>query len=284
MSGFNGSASSVSAARWQGSRRAVDELPPLAGRPAGPVGAPAPVEARTVSADPDERLVSLLDPRSFEAEQYRSLRLVLEERRRTAGLQVVAISSASIGEGKTTTTINLAGALAQTRGARVLVIDGDLRCPAVASQLGLQGPDRPGLAGAIADDDIPLGSALHLLPAWNLSVLTAGTRPGSPYELLMSPRFARVVSIFRGGFDFILIDCPPLLALPDCRLIDRATDGFLLVVSANQTPRKLLAEALNVVPQEKVIGLIFNRDTRPLHGYYGQYGRYYAGRRGPNKV
>lgn len=228
------------------------------------------------TAIPGEQLVSLTKPRSFEAEQYRTLCQIVESRRKSTGLQVIAVSSAGIGDGKTTTTLNLAGALAQSRDARVLLIDGDLRCSAVASQLRLGGPVRAGLAGAIRGQVASLSAALHQLPEWNLSVLTAGRVEEAPYEMLKSTAFARLIEEARRDFEFVLIDCPPLLAVPDCRVIERVVDGFLLVVSADSTPRKLLEEALNVLPAEKVVGIIFNRDARPLSGYYGYYGRSYG--------
>ena len=237
--------------------------------------APAVVEA---SATPDDQLVSLLKPRSFEAEQYRTLCQILESRRNSDALQVLGVTSAAIGDGKTTTSLNLAGSLAQTRKSRVLLIDGDMRCPAIASQLRLSGPARPGLAGAIAGPKVTLSSALLHLKDWNLSVLLGGKTEESPYELLKSSGFDRVIQEARAQFDFIIIDCPPLLAVPDCRLIARAVDGFLMVVSAHTTPRKLLAESLNVLPPSKLVGLILNRDNRPLSGYYGYYGRYYGPR------
>ena len=102
-------------------------------------------------------------------------------------------------------------------------------------------------------------------------------------ELLKSDVFARLIEEARRDFDYVLVDCPPLLAVPDCRVIERVVDGFLLVVSADSTPRRLLGEALNVLPAEKVIGIVFNRDTRPLSGYYGYYGRTYGGRNSPVK-
>ena len=190
---------------------------------------------RASTAIPDEQLVSLTSPRSFEAEQYRTLCQIIESRRRSSKLQVIAVSSAGIGDGKTTTTLNLAGALAQTHGSRVLLIDGDLRCPAVAAQLRLGGPNRPGLAGAIRDHAVGLSAAIHRLPEWNLSVLATGVVDDSPYEMLKSGAFARIIDEARTDFEFVLIDCPPLLAVPDCRVIERVVDGFLLVVSADST-------------------------------------------------
>lgn len=231
----------------------------------------------TPTATPDEHLVSLTQSRSFEAEQYRTLCHVVESRRKKSGLQVIAVSSAGIGDGKTTTAVNLAGALAQSRGSRVLLIDGDLRRSEIAAQLRLDRSNGVGLADAIRRQ-VSLASALHRLQEWNLAVLTAGKVEDSPYELLKSTGLAEVTKEARANFDFVLLDCPPLLAVPDCRVIERVVDGFLLVVSANGTPRKLLEEALNILPPEKTIGIVFNRDPRPLSGYYGHYGHYYGNR------
>ena len=236
------------------------------------------------TAFPDDQLVSFTKPDSFEAEQYRTLCQILEIRRNSSALQVVAVSSAGIGDGKTTTTLNLAATLARSPDSRVLIIDADLRCSAVAAQLRLGDPGRPGLAGALCDQTVSLASASPWLPEWNLSVLAAGRVEKSPYELLKSGAFARIVEEARGRFEFVLIDCPPLPALPDCRLIERVVDGFQMVVSADRTPRRLLEEALNVLPAERVIGIIFNRDAHPLSGYYRYYGRYYGGRPGSRKA
>src|SRR5205814_1692176 len=102
----------------------------------------------------DEHLVSLITPDTFEADQYRVLRHTVEQRRRTAGLAIVGVSSAGPGDGKTTTAINLAGALAQDRAARVLLVDCDLRSSAMARRLGLA--EGRGLVQAIVDPMLTL--------------------------------------------------------------------------------------------------------------------------------
>jgi Mrp family chromosome partitioning ATPase len=76
----------------------------------------------------------------------------------------------------------------------------------------------------------------------------------------------------RSFYDYVVIDTPPVVPLADCRLLGRLVDGFIVVVAANKTPRKLLAEALNLLDPAKVIGLVFNGDNRPLAAYYGYYG------------
>src|SRR5437879_2263647 len=110
--------------------------PPHLGRPV--VEAPAAVTKPRVDRPnrAEDHLVSLFDSESWEAEQYRVLRHAVETLRKGVNLQIVAVTSAAVGDGKTTTAINLAGALAQSADARVLLVDVDLRRPAVARQLG----------------------------------------------------------------------------------------------------------------------------------------------------
>lgn len=222
----------------------------------------------------DPRLVSLSAPASFEAEQYRALRARLESRREGKALQVVAVTSSTVGDGKTTTAINLAGALAQSREARVLLLDADLRRPSVESQLGWSGRGGPGLADAILDTDRALLSAVSHHPPMNLSVMTAGRRPAAPYEALKSARLGALFEEMRRHYDYIVVDTPPLIPVPDCRLIARWVDGFLMVVAAHRTPRKLLEEGLSLLDPARVIGLVFNGDDRPFSRYYGRYHAY----------
>src|SRR5207245_2633075 len=75
-------------------------------------------------------------------------------------------------------------------------------------------------------------------------------------------------------YDCVLIDTPPLLPLPDCRLIGKWVDGFLLIVGAHKTPRRLVADALGLLDPAKLIGVVFNGDRRPLSNHYGYYHYY----------
>ncbi len=217
------------------------------------------------SATPDERLVSLLARSSLEAEQYRGLRHIVEE----AGKHVVAVTSPTPRDGKTTTAINLAGALAQAPGTRVLLVEADLRQPRVADQLGLGGSDGRGLADAIADDRLALPEVVQHLTDFNLSVLTAGRSPASPYEALKSSRLHGLLEEARRHHDYIVVDTPPVVPVPDCRLIARVVDALLIVVATHRTPRQLLQEALAALDPTKILGLVFNGDDRRRRGSYG---------------
>jgi capsular exopolysaccharide synthesis family protein len=224
-----------------------------------------------------EQLISLVAPSSFAADQYRGLRHLVELLRKESGFHVLAVTSPGPGDGKTVTTLNLAGALAQSADARILVIDADLRKPSVGNYLGLN-LRLPGLSEAIADPHYELASVVRRLDGFNLSVLPAGKPHIAPYELLNSPRLEGLLREARLQYDFVVVDTPPFVGMPDGRLIERGVDGFLVVVSAHRTPRKMLAEALNTIDPAKVVGVVFNADDRPTSGYYGSYGGYYGER------
>jgi capsular exopolysaccharide synthesis family protein len=210
----------------------------------------------------EEHLVSLLAPSSFEAEQYRALRHTIEQLHRESELSVIAVSSADSGDGKTTTTINLAGALAQAHETRVLVVDGDLRGANLAAHFGVEGTGRPGLVDAILNPNLTLASVIQEYRHLNLSVITAGRGAAAPYEVLKSPRVGELFAEARANFDYVIVDTPPLVSVPDGRLLAKWIDGFLIVVAAHRTPRKLVDVALNLMEGSKVVGLVFNGDDR----------------------
>jgi capsular exopolysaccharide synthesis family protein len=212
-------------------------------------------------------LVSLLDPTSVLAEPYRVVRHLLEQLHRTAQLSAVAVSSAAPAEGKTITAINLAGALAQSSDARVLLVDADLRTASVARHLALGRAGRRGLVDAILDPDLGLDDVVIPRPPFNLDVLPAGGVRLDPYEVLKSPRLGLLLGEARRRYDYVVLDTAPLVAVPDSLPIDKWVDGFLLVVAAHRTPRKLVAETLGLVDPAKVIAFLFNGDDEQASRY-----------------
>lgn len=265
-----------------------------AGRPSAPPGIdrlsadkvppPEPGRAPGLAVEPldgvEEHLVSLLTPTSFEAEQYRTLRHIIEQMHKDADLHMVAVTSPAVGDGKTTTAINLAGALAQAPQARVLLLEADLRRPCMIEHLGLGDFSDRSLVDAVLDPALSLEDVVRLRPPFNLAVLPAGHSSAASYEMLKSPRLGELLEEARQRYDYIIVDTPPLVPFPDCRLIGKWIDGFLVVVSAHRTPRKLVEEALNIVDPAKIVGLVFNNDDRPVFGYRHHY--YYVYDQSPN--
>jgi len=218
---------------------------------------PAVEPPKIASALLDEHLVSLQATSTAAAEQYRVLRHLVETLRRRANLQVIGVTSPGGGDGKTVTAINLAGALSQSDDARVLLVDMDLRHPAIARYLAIA-QSRPTLADALGTPALPLKDAVVSLPRFNLSVLQAPVSAASPYELLRSPRLEALMAEARQQYDYVVVDTPPFVPFPDCRLIAKSIDGFVLVVASNRTPRGVLAEALKAMDPEKAVGYVFN--------------------------
>lgn len=219
----------------------------------------------------DEHLVCLLDPSSFVADQYRTLCHVVE--RQHATKRAIAVTSAAAGEGKTTTAINLAAALACAPEARILICDLDMRTPSLGKRLGLTA-EGPGLTDLLLDPSLRLDDVARRHPRFPLSVLRAGRAITMPYELLKSSRLGDLLQAARRQYDHVVLDTPPFVPVPDSQLIADCVDGVVMVVTAHHTPRQLVEDALNLMDPTKLIGIIFNGDDLALAGYYGYfYGR-----------
>jgi Mrp family chromosome partitioning ATPase len=141
--------------------------------------------------------------------------------------------------------------------------------------MNLSDPHFRGLADAVSDPSLDLSMVARRVDPFSLWVVPAGDPRAHIHRILRSPRLEQLLDQARQQFDYVVIDTPPLLPVFDSALLSRIVDGLLVVVAANQTPRKLLGEALNLVDPAKVIGIVFNRDDRPLFGYYDEYYREY---------
>ena len=124
-----------------------------------------------------------------------------------------------------------------------------------------------GLVEAVRDPEMALGQIVRIGPPFNLAVLPAGTPPATPCEVLKAAGFASLLERLRHRYDYIVIDTPPLVAVPDCRVIEREVDGFVVVVAARRTPRRLVEEAVGLVAPGKLVGLVFNGSDHPRLDY-----------------
>lgn len=233
-----------------------------------PEASPAPTHRPGATAVLDERLVSLVAPTSFEAEQYRMLRYRVEQRHKGAAVRVVALTSPGGGEGKTTTAVNLAGALAQGPDARVLLIEADLRRPSLMRLLGLRAPGEPGLVEAVLNPRARLDDVVRIRQRFNLAFVPAGRPPISPYEVLKSARLGELIGEARRSYDYVLVDTPPNVPCPDYRLIERWVDASILVVAAHRTRQRLVEQALQQMDAGRIMGLVFNGDDTPEAEYH----------------
>jgi|GEM_PF-156825 len=221
----------------------------------------------------DKHLVSLTEPDSYEAEQYRKLRYVLEEKRKPNRGTIVAVCSPAAGDGKSLTSLNLGAALAQARDSKVLLVDVDLRreSAALKEHLRLGTPGLSGLTDAIMSSTLTLQDVARPLGGTNLSIIFTGSRVSAPYELLRSARFGQLLAEACKSYQYVIVDAPPVVPVSDCRVIRRFVDYFLMVVSAHSTPKPMLEEALDLIGPDKLLGMVFNRGDLMPRRYYGYY-------------
>jgi protein-tyrosine kinase len=209
----------------------------------------------------DPRLVSLLKPNSVDAARYERLRLAVENIPRNGAGVVVAITSPCDGEGKTLTAINLAGSLAQNVRRNVLLIELDLRGTKglMRDYLGSRKWCPPGVVDAVVGEVRNWQSLAHDIPAFNLHLMPSGKRTNSPYEILNAPQLGDLLEAARQRYDYVILDTCAATFYPDTQLIAKWVDQFVILVSSGLTSKKQLADCLNLMPPEKVLGLVFNR-------------------------
>jgi capsular exopolysaccharide synthesis family protein len=231
----------------------------------------APVLA-SIGFDGDIRRAPLLtDLGGFAArtEAFRLLRTNLQFIDLDHQPRCLVISSAVPGEGKTTTSTNLAIALAQT-GRRTLIIDADLRRPRVASTLGLD--PAIGLTTALVGKT-EIADAIQVHGPSGLHVLASGAKPPNPTEILQSRVTHDLIRRLRASYDTVIIDAPPLLPVADASVLATLGDGVILVVRHAHTTRDQVADAVSRVTQVggRVYGIVVNMVAKRAVGSYYYY-------------
>jgi capsular exopolysaccharide synthesis family protein len=223
-----------------------------------------------------EKLVVTEKPEQSTIEQYRKLAATLHHAQVERELKVVMVSSAVSGDGKTLTSTNLALTLSESYRRRVLLIDADLRRPSVHEVFQVK--NVAGLTDSLraeSDRRLPLIQASPYL-----SLLLAGRPDSDPMSGLTSGRMRRLVGEAAATFDWVIIDTPPVVLLPDANLLAAMVDGAILVIGAGKTPHKLITRAVDALGRNKILGVVLNRvDRSNVAGGYG-YGYYSYGERG----
>lgn len=215
-------------------------------------------------------------PDASASEAYRALRTRIKFSRLDKDmLKTILITSPISQEGKTTTSINLAGSFAQAN-YKTIIIDADLRKPRIHSVFNQK--RYPGFTdyffGQATFQEILRKSEVN-----NLFYITAGTIPPNPSEILSSTQMESFLEKLKNDFDYIIIDSPPVIAVTDSEIISSLVDGTLLVVSANNTEMELMEKAVQLLSHEhsSFIGVLLNNFTyRSGYGSYYKYYYYYS--------
>ncbi|HZR63510.1 MAG TPA: CpsD/CapB family tyrosine-protein kinase [Terriglobales bacterium] len=216
------------------------------------------------------RVIYYSDPRSPAADRFRLLRMRLKTHWSAGKLKKLLIASPLAHDGKTTTILNLATALAERNKRRVLVLEADLHHSHIAEVLRLK--PWAGLTECLLEDTVSPLSAVRRIEPLGWYLLPAGEPRRNPTELLQSPAFAQIIQKVSSGFDWILIDSPPVMALTDAISIQQHADASLLVVRAGETPREVVDQTVALLGKKNVVGVVLNGVEARNHIYYGYYG------------
>ena len=217
------------------------------------------------------------NPKSPPSEAFKALRTRVQYAKLEENpIKTILLTSSVPSEGKTTISINLAGSLAQT-DKKVLLLDCDLRKPRIHSVFDI---DRyPGLSDYLFSnatlDEITRKSKVE-----NLDVITSGTIPPNPSELLGSKQMKLFIEKMKSKYDFIIIDSPPFISVTDAEILFRIADGTILVLKAGKTPADAFyrtCEKLMHIDQHNFLGVVFNNFSyKSAYGYYYNYYYYYT--------
>lgn len=238
-------------------------------------GAPVIGVIPKIHADADSKamLVTLANPRSVAAEAFRSIRTNLEFTEIDTAVKTILVTSAQQREGKTTVAANLAVAFART-GRSTRLIDGDLRMPGVHRLFALS--QSPGLTNVLRDSG-RLADVSQATEDSNLRIMTSGTTPPNPAELVASDRMRVVLKRIKTGMDIVIIDSPPINAVTDAAVLAGQVDGVVLVIDVGSTPQaaaRRAAEAI-AITGARILGVVANRDPHAGRadgfGYYAMH-------------
>jgi len=254
--------------------RSLGVVPAMAevGRlPAEPGGWASPARwlRRTVPALPVAAVALPERPHQVVTDAYGTVRTSLMLSRSDGPPHTVLVASALAGDGKTTTTLNLAAAFARLP-ANVVVVDGDLRRPSCHRVLGISG--RPGLSDVLMGK-AALDAVLAPLPSHGLTLLPAGETPPNPTELLGGEEMGTVLAALAERFDFVFIDSPALLGMADATVVSTLVDGVVLVARGHHTTRRALLAGLDRLrfAQAPVTGLVLNGFDEATPGQPAEY-------------
>lgn len=221
-------------------------------------------------AEHRRKLIAKILPKSSISEQYRTIRTNIQFSLVDQELKTLMITSVGPGEGKSTTSANLAVVFAQ-QGKNVLFVDADLRKPTVHYTFSLL--NTVGLSSVITKQ-FTLEEAIEESGVENLSVLSSGPIPPNPAEMLSSHAMDEFLEEARESFDLIIFDTPPILAVTDAQVLANKCDGSILVIASEKTERDMAIKGKEMLQaaKGKMLGVVLNNKKQKESSYYYYYG------------
>jgi capsular exopolysaccharide synthesis family protein len=222
-----------------------------------------------VAIPADSRLVSLTEKEGLGAEKFRFLGVRLRQIQQARQIKKVLITSTLPEEGKSLVSGNLAITLARRKQQKVLLLEGDLRRPVQSALFGLG--HLPGISEWLQSGSQAVNN-IYFLEGPGFWMMPAGTPPENPLELMQSGKLAALIEQVGSGFDWVLIDSPPILPLADTSVWARFADGVLLVVREGRTEKPMLQRCLATLDPSRLLGVVVNNCSNTDHeDYYARY-------------
>ena len=222
--------------------------------------------------NPKYRIISLEKPNSYATEAYRRIKIVLDAMSMDNPSQVIHICSATPGDGKTTTLLNIAISYAES-GKKVLLIDLDLRKPKLHRAFRSENLD--GFSDYLTGEVKELSAIINHCNYDNVDFICAGVARVHPTSLLSMERTRKTIEALREQYDVILVDEPPVLAAADCCIISKFCDGALFQISQKNTEKSAAKEAVRLLRQNgvNILGCVFSEVSENSRSYSYDYYR-----------
>lgn len=239
------------------------------------IDTPVPDDGGFVPSNP--YIITLNEPSSPITEEYRKLKsMVIRLTTKNSVRNTLMVTSSDSGEGKSVTSLNLAVILAQEYNHSVLLIDADLRRPSLHRYFGID--QGKGLADCLVGGT-DAGALMRKTGVPKLSILTSGQAVKNPVELLSSLQMKKLIAELKQRYRdrYIIIDTPPVLPFAETHAVSSLVDGVVFVVKEGTTSAKGLREALDVLQDAPILGVVLNAaSVENLNGRYRYYQNYYG--------
>ena len=200
------------------------------------------------------------------SEQYRMFYTKLEEISLRNSHNTYAITSSVQAEGKTITSLNLSYVIAQEFKKKVILVELDLKRPSLLSLF--KNPINGGRLLKVMEEGADLEESIVMLKNSSLYFLLVENSIVNSSEVLSFARMKQVIKTLKTEFDYVLVDCPPILSLADMNIISKLVDGLILVVRADKTPKDLVQKAVKSLSAENIVGIVLNGANISYKNYY----------------